>query len=494
LKIAALRTIQTLARFTKNNMPLVVVVPVFAVAGVIFVFRSSAAVSSVSIETEQGTLSSPAVLVSDASASGGSYVKFSGGTVSAPTGFPRLGGMLIGSPHNYHETAYQQKIAKLDIAVLGMYPSWGAGGKTPAQAVREIKSFNPAVKLANYTIMTEVRSDSDPATQPWRTKLFAEKGPNGIGDWWAYDAAGQHTDWSGGSFSAWDTNLTLLTTPDANGDRWPQWKAKYDYQSLLQGTGFDMWYSDNNMWKSRSVVDWNRDGVNDNPDSLTAKTWWRAGQRAYYDTAKTVAPNTPLMLNADSDLDGTVFPSNADDFTQYRQVVPGAFMEHVMGKDWSAETWGGWNTAMGWYRKLKANLTAPQTVLFDAYLPSTTDYQYLRYAFASCLMDDGYFSASTDYNAVNWFDEYDLAGRGGTKWLGDAVDAPQTAAWQNGVYKRTFQNGIVLVNPKGNGSRTVTVPAGYHRFQGTQVPSVNNGQPVSSVTLADRDGLFLVKD
>jgi hypothetical protein len=62
------------------------------------------------------------------------------------------------------------------------------------------------------------------------------------------------------------------------------------------------------------------------------------------------------------------------------------------------------------------------------------------------------------------------------------------------VYRRNFEHGTVLVNPKGNGAKTVTIEAGYHRFQGNQAPAVNNGQPVTSVTLADRDGIFLVKN
>jgi hypothetical protein len=446
-------------------------------------------------EAEAGQIAGNAGAGDPTGASAGQSVKFGGsGSTSSTLDFPRLGGMLIGSPQNYDAASYQQQIAKLDFAVLGMYNGWNKNGKTPAQAISQIKALNPNIKLANYTIMTEVPSGSNPATNYLQTKLLGEKGPNNTGDWWAYDASGQHTDWSGGSYGSWDTNLTLLTKPDANGDHWTQWLAKSDYQKLLQGTGFDMWYSDNNMWKPRDNPDWNRDGTNDSQDSVAVQNWWRDGQRAYYDTAKAVAPNLPMVVNADNDLDGSVYPSEAAPFTQFKQVVPGAFIEHGMGESWSAETWGGWSTLMGWYRKLKSNLTSPQMVMFDAYFPSTTDYQYERYAFASCLMDDGYFSASTDYNKIPWFDEFDLAGKGGTKWLGKAVDAPQTSAWQNGVYRRTFEHGMVLINPKGNGSKTVTVGAGYHRFLGTQAPSVNNGQAVTSVTLADRDGLFLVKD
>src|SRR5206468_8634965 len=127
--------------------------------------------------------------------------------------------------------------------------------------------------------------------------------------------------------------------------------------------------------------------------------------------------------------------SGADVFTQYENVCDGGFIEHAMGKDWSVEEWGGWDMLMGWYRALKTNLAGSRTILFDVYLPSTTDYKNLRYAFATCLMDDGYFCASTDYNQIPWFDEYDLAGTGSTHWLGTAIDGPQTVACQLGVYR-----------------------------------------------------------
>jgi hypothetical protein len=68
-----------------------------------------------------------------------------------------------------------------------------------------------------------------------------------------------------------------------------------------------------------------------------------------------------------------------------------------------------------------------------------------------------------------------------------------TSAWQNGVYRRNFQNGIVLVNPKGNGTRTVTLETNYVKIRGTQAPSVNSGATVRTVTLKDRDGIILLR-
>jgi hypothetical protein len=77
--------------------------------------------------------------------------------------------------------------------------------------------------------------------------------------------------------------------------------------------------------------------------------------------------------------------------------------------------------------------------------------------------------------------------------LGAALSGPVTSAWQSGVYRRNFQNGIILVNPKGNGARTVTLEGDFVKIKGTQATSVNNGATVRTVTLQDRDGIVLLR-
>jgi hypothetical protein len=135
-----------------------------------------------------------------------------------------------------------------------------------------------------------------------------------------------------------------------------------------------------------------------------------------------------------------------------------------------------------------------------AALGSST-YQAARYGLASCLLDNGYY-------------HYNTAGQGGGRnvaWLdemGVNLGAPTTGpnnpgnstysdggltVWQNGVWRRDFTNGIALVNPKGNGPRTVTLETTYKHFSGTQNPSLNDGQSVTTVTLNDRDGVILLR-
>jgi len=77
--------------------------------------------------------------------------------------------------------------------------------------------------------------------------------------------------------------------------------------------------------------------------------------------------------------------------------------------------------------------------------------------------------------------------------LGNATSSPQTTAWQRGVFRRDFENGIALVNRKGNGAQTVQLETSFKRLLGNQAPGVNNGQTVTSVTLQDRDGIILMR-
>jgi hypothetical protein len=116
------------------------------------------------------------------------------------------------------------------------------------------------------------------------------------------------------------------------------------------------------------------------------------------------------------------------------------------------------------------------------------DYRFFRYAYASCLLDDGYFSftdKSREYSSVPWFDEYDHK-------LGYARSGPPTAAWSQEVWRRDFQNGVVLVNPTIL-ARTVKLEPGLRRLAGNQEPSVNNGSAVGQVTLGPKDGIVLLR-
>jgi len=207
----------------------------------------------------------------------------------------------------------------------------------------------------------------------------------------------------------------------------------------------------------------------------------RQGFVNYYSLAKSLMPGKYQIGNiAEWGLGAPVPP-------EYQQMLHGGVMEGFIGKSWSVETYAGWQTMMNQYRAIMGAMLEPKIGIFNQW-GDPTDYKAFRYGLASCLMDDAYYSftdTSKGYTGVVWFDEYGAN-------LGAAQGAsPPTAAWQSGVWRRDYDNGIVLVNPKGNGPQTVDLGGTFRKLSGTQDPATNNGLAVTSVTLLDRDGIIL---
>ena len=82
------------------------------------------------------------------------------------------------------------------------------------------------------------------------------------------------------------------------------------------------------------------------------------------------------------------------------------------------------------------------------------------------------------------------------------VDNVRISKSTGGVFRRDFENGVVLVNPT---ARTVSIPlselegpmqrTGLRRIHGTQMPDINNGLPVESeLSLQSGDGMILLAD
>jgi hypothetical protein len=138
-------------------------------------------------------------------------------------------------------------------------------------------------------------------------------------------------------------------------------------------------------------------------------------------------------------------------------------------------------------------------------------YRAMRYGLCCTLMGDGYYSgrgkvATATLSDIQWYDEYDNKGAS-PGYLGHPMTTTQgnvqTAPTTGNIWRRDFDNGIVLMIEKGaTVPQTINLnpPAGVHykRLGGTagwQDPSTNNGATnVTSVTFTSpRDGLILLK-
>jgi len=168
----------------------------------------------------------------------------------------------------------------------------------------------------------------------------------------------------------------------------------------------------------------------------------------------------------------------------------------------------GFTSAMIWYQNVENILrTAPNYPIITGPV-AANDYQVVRYTLTFTLMRNGWaqYAISNSNNdnvdpsvssGFPVFDEFwggslNLAGYLGAAY-GGPLGAEQSASWLQGVWRRDFFNGIALVNPAGNGSQTVALGGTLYHLRGTQVPGINNGTAVTSVTVPAGDGLILLR-
>lgn len=176
---------------------------------------------------------------------------------------------------------------------------------------------------------------------------------------------------------------------------------------------------------------------------------------------------------------------------------------------WNSFTMGPFRPLVGLHLRVPAtdgSLTSSWGVngtLTTITTNTTLEYQMMRYALCTVLMADGYLATGTSGNIwqlVRWYDEFgdDSLTQVNVKrgYLGYPLTSrPNASTWNQGplgVWMRQYTQGIAIVNPRGNGVQTVTLPRGFRKLSGTQQPTINNGATVSSVTLQDGDGLILL--
>jgi hypothetical protein len=363
------------------------------------------------------------------------------------------------------------------------------------QATLAIKAINPHIVLVNYSDITSLANPTPgpPGVNPGGPYAAAWAEVDSF-KWWLYLHGGTGTEVAALIAGNDQINTTQFTPPNNAGVNYPAWRANFDtIYSTMTALSLDGIYADKTTLIPPVDGDWDRDGdtvpLTDPPDLRTdgdVGDWWRKGFVAYFNAVRGgMAAGKMLFANCgdwSSQLDLAQFDFN--------YAVNGGVIESIIGQSYSPETTGGFGSLIYAYQNIMDITAAPQMQVF-AHDGSVTDYQDFRYGLTSCLLGGGYYYHSDGagiggYHNVNWFDEFDNN-------LGAASTFAFPGPWQNGVYRRDFQNGIALVNPKGNGAQTVTLETGYKKITGSQDPGVNDGSTVTSVSLADRDGLILMR-
>jgi hypothetical protein len=401
-----------------------------------------------------------------------------GSVCAAP--FPRLAALVTGNPQNYESLTFRDMALKYHMVVLSHWDGWqGAHGMPMAEVMQDIKDRSSVG--TRLLIMLSLNDWNNPSTNdPVFDKLEAE-------NWWLYVNGTQGALVTGGGRTY--CNTTSWAPADAAGLHWLEWLAEYYYRYNVAGDAnndpnpvVDGFVTNGDSVAPRVDGDWNRDGSTDSNTDVTVQGWYRDGQLSFYDRLSGLWPDALRMGTADWG-DATANAGVLD------QELEGGKAPTFIGQTWSVETWGGFDVMMTQYRKIMDSVRTPKLFIFHQELAAADAYQDVRYGLASALMDDGFFAASAPSPApedLPWFDEYEAV-------LGLALEARRETAWSQGVWRRDFENGIALVNPKGNGAQTVSLGATFTKLLGTQDPVTNDGSQVSSVTLADRDGILLLR-
>jgi hypothetical protein len=418
--------------------------------------------------------------------------------------YPRNASYRIGGSQTYG-AAFQAWASKQAVVIIGgNWEGWASSGRSREAVIQGIKSQSMlGTKVLQYGDCDAVSTTND-GFPTFTAQINAN-------NWylWLVGSSGTHVT---NSYSPdfWQTNSTDSTSSDKYGRKLEDAFAVYvDAEYRTGGTAnaapsLDGHYHDNMLFYARVNGDFDRNGTTDTGQSFGLQ--WRTGERRYLDQLKAIDPELIRFGNTDDMHNiGVTDPTNIAAASPLDGIMQGALDEGFLGKSYSVETYINWDATMAEY-KFRMNLTIPPKLVVlghggmaangaDPY--TATPYQAMRYGVASVALDDGYYAFSPDGypdDVLFWFDE--LGGNAGGPplgYLGYPTQAPPTVAWQSGVWRRDFDHGIVLVNPKGNGAKTVSLGGTFKHLTGTQNPSLNNGASVTSVTLQDRDGLILLR-
>ena len=384
-------------------------------------------------------------------------------------------------------------LARYDVLVIDN--EWAH--RSP-EVFAQIRAKNPDIKILAYICWVD-RTDNfaSPTNGPWwsnRDQYLAQIPEQ----WLAKRANGSYvSEWPGSTM----INLTDRA-PLVNGRQaWrfaADWTVDHIWATgkwdgiMLDVWGDRIWNNDAQSW------DVDRNGSDESGSALygDGSPWQRGIDASEKVMRLRMGPGAILVANNTRNLvAGQLSGRMFEDFDEI----------DFLGRQWGWDTPGSINAATD------PNAASSKITLnVNHRLPGVTgalgsnDLRRARYFLTSTLLGNAYWGGTgQDYNELPYYDEYDGAGKLGTKYLGAPevanpnwgdVDRPfvdGSGKYPNGVYRRDFAGGIALTNPTGS-SQTVTLERPYRKLQGVQDPKTNDGSLATQVSVPSHDGLVLV--
>jgi hypothetical protein len=414
------------------------------------------------------------------------------------------------------------------ITIGGNYPGWPTNGFTRGALVSSLKGQTHTGKNALTPLIVQYEDFNEVPSPLPSTEWFPEW--NTVvnnNNWYVYQSG------ASGTMTPSDYNSTYMLVnqshvvgADPTTGLYPYaLAAELMYQRYYLGTGsggsamastaIDAYIVDNMSQRNieGGPADWLRNGTDPSttdPASTATVTFGKAdfaAQMAVINPKIVAGGNAEFGYDCSPTSVGGLGMNCPTNLSGILGLSVQQFLWATAGTQNNALSFAGFAGAMVWYQTQENNTkSGGYNIITGGVL--ATDYQLVRYSLSFTLMRNGwaqYAISSTGQDCVDpgnsatfpVFDEFWGGSLNTAGYLGAAASsaqgAEQSTPWSQGVWRRDFANGIVLVNPSNNSTQTVQLNGTFYHLNGSQVSSINNGQAVTSVTIPAGDGLILLR-
>jgi hypothetical protein len=458
--------------------------------------------------------------------SGGSSSSSSSSSVSLPavsTGqvsrsgetFPSLANYSIGGAHDYDNSAVIAHAALDDVYVVATWNGWQAG--------RALTMPQVEAAIASQSVRgTKVVSYFDPLyTHNGSPAYIAQL--NAANFW-------LHCPWPSGTITQYNGANAADVYPGGptgvGGRTYVQYDADYNVDWMFNGEaawlatdGIDAVNSGLNgvfMDDLQMVIPIQGDFAHTGSCGSGTSSQMRVGFVSILQRMQADVPGILLFANLSRAGNAANLP-----VPEYVGAFDGGVMEAMVGQTSSIEQQGSDSSlAVQAYQNEMTLLNSNQLGVFGIDITSNGEdqvntsvpYQAMRHGLAFCLVVGNAscaFETPATYDsngdAALWFDEESVnlttlypyttpnaSAAPGLGYLGAAVDPPQTGPYQNGYWRRRFQNGEVWWSPREAAAGTIYFSRTVYFINGVQAPYFNTGGSGTSHAISSRDGIVVL--
>jgi len=358
--------------------------------------------------------------------------------------------------------AQARELAKWDVVVLDMELQY----RSPS-LLRKMREWNPNIILLVYITPQEIRTDAATGWSQMRRRLAA-----GISNkWYLQDKKGANLSWWQGTHLLNVTN----SSPKVQGKSWNEYLTGFVADELLASGLWDgVFYDnawDNITWFAGNDIDLSGNGQIDG--FLNEK--WVDGMKFIYNKTRELTNDKYIIVGNNNN-------------STYSGELNGMMFENFPDGNWG----NNMKNYESYYKKLLPNSKISIVNSNTGNTGKSSDYKTMRFGITSTLLENGYYSfdhGDKDHGQLWWYDEYDV---NLGKALNDSESLEQKNNYEDGVWKRDFENGLAIVNSSGK-KETIDLGGEYEKIHGTQDSNINDGSIVSEITLNEEDGLILLK-